>query len=265
MLLPSTWSTGLPAPTSSRSSPPSSPVLRASVPIRPHARRHSQGHRMLAVATAPSPEWRSVKADDGGSITPRPGTPSHQHHASFPPSSGLGLGGLSTTATGRVAAILRPVMLLPDPLIYVVAIAIDLLLRLTWSLKLSSHLHSIHEIEQGVFLLEALEVVRRWMWVFIRVEWEQVRRGDDGRTDTRRSGGITPSSRPRPTTRRPTRTTSPSSTTAMRRPTSPSPISRSAQLSGSMCSRARISDRTLAHADGVVKSPWQWRVVLACE
>ena len=175
LLLPSTRSAGLP---SSRASPQSSPLLRP-VPVRNHTRRQSQPSRMLAVVTnsaMPAAEWRKPPAlDDGGSITPRPGTPSHQHHASFPPSSGLGLGGTHTTATGRTASILRPVMLLPDPLIYVVAIAIDLLLRLTWSLKLSSHLHSIHEIEQGVFLLEALEVVRRWMWVFIRVEWEQAR------------------------------------------------------------------------------------------
>jgi hypothetical protein len=73
--------------------------------------------------------------------------------------------------------LLRPSILLPDTAIYYSAIAIDLLLRFTWSLKLSTHLHAIHEIEQGVFLLELLEVVRRWMWVFIRVEWEAVRKG----------------------------------------------------------------------------------------
>jgi hypothetical protein len=89
--------------------------------------------------------------------------------------------------------LLRPSILLPDTVIYYSAVAIDLLLRFTWSLKLSTHLHAIHEIEQGVFLLEALEVVRRcvlscrgnlrslhcgrWMWTFIRIEWEAVRKG----------------------------------------------------------------------------------------
>lgn len=73
--------------------------------------------------------------------------------------------------------LLRPSVILPDTLIYYSAIAIDLLLRFTWSLKLSTHLHAIHEIEQGVFLLEALEVLRRWMWVFIRVEWQAVAKG----------------------------------------------------------------------------------------
>lgn len=72
---------------------------------------------------------------------------------------------------------LRPILLLPDPLVYYLAIAMDLILRFTWSLKLSSHLHTIHEQEGGVFLMEFLEVVRRWMWVYIRVEWEAIRKG----------------------------------------------------------------------------------------
>jgi EXS family len=76
-----------------------------------------------------------------------------------------------------LARFLRPQLLLPDPLIYYLAIVIDLLLRFTWSLRLSSHLHVIHELEQGTFFLEALEVIRRWMWVFIRVEWEGIRKG----------------------------------------------------------------------------------------
>ena len=65
---------------------------------------------------------------------------------------------------------------MPDGAIYYLAIGLDLLLRFTWSLKLSPHLHSIHEIEQGVFLIETLEVIRRWVWVFLRLEWESVKR-----------------------------------------------------------------------------------------
>lgn len=71
---------------------------------------------------------------------------------------------------------LRPTLLLPDPLVYHVFIAIDFVLRVTWSLKLSSHLHTVAEIESGVFLMEALELVRRWMWVFLRIEWEAVKK-----------------------------------------------------------------------------------------
>jgi hypothetical protein len=72
---------------------------------------------------------------------------------------------------------LRPILLLPDPSIYYLCILLDLILRLTWSLKLSSHLHSAQEVEAGVFLVELLEVVRRWIWVYLRIEWEAVRKG----------------------------------------------------------------------------------------
>ncbi|KAK1921595.1 protein-ER retention-related protein [Papiliotrema laurentii] len=69
-------------------------------------------------------------------------------------------------ANGFFAFGLRPILLLPDPLVYHLFAAIDLILRFTWSLKLSSHLHTISEIESGVFMMEALELMRRWMWVF---------------------------------------------------------------------------------------------------
>lgn len=73
---------------------------------------------------------------------------------------------------------LRSILLLPDPIVYYLFTIIDLILRGTWSLELSSHLHTMHDLESGVFLMEALELVRRWMWVFIRVEWEAVRMGE---------------------------------------------------------------------------------------
>ena len=92
----------------------------------------------------------------------------------------------STAAAPNISfPFLRPILLLPDPLIYYLAIAIDLILRFTWSLKLSSHLHSIHEVESGIFLMEALEVMRRWMWVYLRLEWEAVRKGGGGSMEVR--------------------------------------------------------------------------------
>lgn len=82
---------------------------------------------------------------------------------------------------------LRPVLLFNDPTVYYIAISLNLVLRLTWSLKLSSHLHSVADLEGGVFLVETLELIRRWVWVFFRVEWEAVKKGvstvdEDGRT-----------------------------------------------------------------------------------
>jgi hypothetical protein len=56
-----------------------------------------------------------------------------------------------------------------------------LVLRLTWSVKLSSHLHAKVQGEGSflIFWVEVAELVRRWVWVFIRVEWEIVRRAQD--------------------------------------------------------------------------------------
>lgn len=59
--------------------------------------------------------------------------------------------------------------------VYYFAIVIDLLLRCTWSLKLSPHLDHFADFESGIFLMEFLEVGRRWMWIFFRVETEWVR------------------------------------------------------------------------------------------
>lgn len=55
---------------------------------------------------------------------------------------------------------------------YYTAIGIDLLLRCTWSFKLSPHLDHFNDLEGGIFLMEILEVMRRWMWIFFRVETE---------------------------------------------------------------------------------------------
>ena len=69
---------------------------------------------------------------------------------------------------------LRRTLLLPLP-VYPFAILADLVLRLTWSAKLSSHLHSHIEGDRAIFLIEFAEMLRRWMWVFLRVEWELVK------------------------------------------------------------------------------------------
>jgi len=61
------------------------------------------------------------------------------------------------------------------PELYYIAIVVDFLLRCTWSFKLSPHLDHFNDLEGGIFLMELLEVVRRWMWIFFRVETECVR------------------------------------------------------------------------------------------
>ena len=56
--------------------------------------------------------------------------------------------------------------------IYYGAIVVDLMLRCTWSFKLSPHLDHFNDLEGGIFVMEGLEVLRRWMWIFFRVETE---------------------------------------------------------------------------------------------
>lgn len=93
---------------------------------------------------------------------------------------------------------LRQTLLYPLP-VYPLVVFLNLLLRLTWSLKLSAHLHARaaapslatpaglvteNPDAEGVYIsgallffwLELAEILRRWMWVFLRVEWECVRR-----------------------------------------------------------------------------------------
>lgn len=70
---------------------------------------------------------------------------------------------------------LRRQRVFDKPMLYYVVIVIDLLLRCSWSLKLSVHLEHFNDIEGGIFLLEILEICRRWMWVFFRVEAEWIR------------------------------------------------------------------------------------------
>ena len=69
---------------------------------------------------------------------------------------------------------LRARLMYPLPYYPFIVIA-NLVLRLTWSVKLSPHLHSHSEGSGVIFWTEVAELVRRWMWVFLRVEWEIVK------------------------------------------------------------------------------------------
>ncbi|KAI5466286.1 EXS family-domain-containing protein [Mariannaea sp. PMI_226] len=64
--------------------------------------------------------------------------------------------------------------------LYYVVIGMDLLLRCTWAMKLNSHLDRFTDFESGIFLIEFLEVFRRWVWIFFRVETEWIRNSSSG-------------------------------------------------------------------------------------
>lgn len=67
---------------------------------------------------------------------------------------------------------LRRTLHFKSPNLYYFVIALDLVLRCTWSLKLSPHLDHFNDLEGGIFTIQLLEVFRRWVWVFFRVEAE---------------------------------------------------------------------------------------------
>jgi hypothetical protein len=69
----------------------------------------------------------------------------------------------------------RRLYIQPAPSIYYVVIVLDLVLRCTWSLKLSPHLDRISGFESSIFVVEFLEIFRRWVWMFFRIETEWIR------------------------------------------------------------------------------------------
>ena len=70
---------------------------------------------------------------------------------------------------------LRPILLFPT-FVYPALILCNFVLRMSWSVRLSSHLHSARDGSIAVFWLEVAEIVRRWLWVYLRVEWEVVKK-----------------------------------------------------------------------------------------
>lgn len=93
----------------------------------------------------------------------------HPHHH---PSSPHGRSSLRPYPYG-----LRSQLVYQAPAVYYAAIALNLILRFTWSMRLSPHMHTFAELETGVFVVEACELLRRWLWVFFRVEWEAIKKG----------------------------------------------------------------------------------------
>ncbi|ROT36887.1 EXS family protein [Sodiomyces alkalinus F11] len=62
-----------------------------------------------------------------------------------------------------------------QPVVYYAVIALDLVLRCTWATRLSGRLAPLNDREGFLFLLQLLEVFRRWVWIFFRVEAEFIR------------------------------------------------------------------------------------------
>lgn len=68
---------------------------------------------------------------------------------------------------------LRRTLHFSSPCIYYLVVAVNLLLRVSWTIKLSRELDIFHA-PFGDFLLEFLELFRRFIWVFLRLEKEHI-------------------------------------------------------------------------------------------
>jgi len=75
---------------------------------------------------------------------------------------------------------LRRRLLVHRPGVYYAVIGIDLALRCTWMLKLSPRLDHLTDFEGSIFAIQFLEVFRRWVWIFFRVETEWIRSTSTG-------------------------------------------------------------------------------------
>ena len=96
-----------------------------------------------------------------------------------------------------VAPLLRPKLLLGRPWLYYSSLVFNLVLRMTWSLRLSSHLQQRATGAAFGLFFQLLEISRRFVWNFIRVEWECI------------SKNITPAPENDDKPRQPNRTASP--------------------------------------------------------
>lgn len=63
---------------------------------------------------------------------------------------------------------------------------------MTWSFKLSPHLHHFNELEGGIFFMETLEVIRRWIWISFRFEAEWSKLSTISAETRRRRGNSIP-------------------------------------------------------------------------
>ena len=81
--------------------------------------------------------------------------------------------------SGASNFLLREHLVYRHAVFYYWGIVVDFFLRVLWSFKLGVHLQL--SAEGHTFVLEVLEVFRRHLWIFFRVEWEAI---DSGRIPT---------------------------------------------------------------------------------
>ncbi|ODV96788.1 hypothetical protein PACTADRAFT_1372 [Pachysolen tannophilus NRRL Y-2460] len=85
------------------------------------------------------------------------------------------------SADRRQKYLLRSILMYNVSFYYHVSIMVDFILRFIWVLRMFSNPDSKYlllrsfDSEGGLFLLEILEILRRWIWVFIKIETEYIK------------------------------------------------------------------------------------------
>lgn len=80
--------------------------------------------------------------------------------------------------------LLRPELLFRPTALYALLISLNLALRLSWTLRLAGDLSQ--PSESAGYVLEILEILRRWLWCFVRLEAEMVRQTSHSPTPSSR-------------------------------------------------------------------------------
>ncbi|KAH8554498.1 EXS family-domain-containing protein [Umbelopsis sp. PMI_123] len=132
-----------------------------------------------------SMDWNlvSLTFTTGDPVSQANGISNHTRNRSSIPSSTSFIREIKSVISSLFSPTIQPPPLLrfrrhlhfSHRILYVGAMLIDFVLRTTWSLKLSSHL-SIKQLEGSIIIMELLEIFRRWIWVFFRLESEWVKR-----------------------------------------------------------------------------------------
>ncbi|KAG0148192.1 hypothetical protein CROQUDRAFT_655082 [Cronartium quercuum f. sp. fusiforme G11] len=150
LLRPVTWSSSSNSSTARSSTLPTEQNL---IPRKPSTRRSRHAYQPL------TPDL---------SIAP---TPFHQQEPfrSQPP---IPVSVHPVIQHGKLAnRLLRPELLFKPVALYVLIITLNLGLRLAWSVRV----FGTNINERVGFLLEVLEIIRRWLWCFLRLEAEMVK------------------------------------------------------------------------------------------
>ncbi|EAU91059.2 hypothetical protein CC1G_03227 [Coprinopsis cinerea okayama7 len=85
----------------------------------------------------------------------------------------------SSPTRGRSRYGLRQILLFPA-FVYPLFIVVNLMLRMAWTVRLAAHPSTTRDGSMTVFWMEVAEITRRWLWVFVRVEWEVIKKIGEG-------------------------------------------------------------------------------------